>query len=76
VLPSHMKAHNPAEPGRFMRAFDLALDWAMRHRWLRAMISRCQLSETYRCAVLKASITRRPTLGPIRLPHRRAGLCA
>ena len=76
VLPSHRKAHNPADPGRFMRAFDLALDWAMRNRWLRATISRCQFSETYRCAVLKASITRRPTLGPIRLPHRRAGLCA
>ena len=28
VLPSHIKAHNPAEPGRFMRAFGRALDWS------------------------------------------------
>jgi hypothetical protein len=44
-----MKAHT-GRAGSFMRAFDLALDWAMRHRWLRAMISRCQLSETYHVA--------------------------
>ncbi|MGA9605238.1 MAG: efflux RND transporter permease subunit, partial [Methyloceanibacter sp.] len=34
VLPSHIKAHNRAEPGRFMRAFGQALDWGMRHHWL------------------------------------------
>ena len=39
VLPSHIKAHNPAEPGRFMRAFGRALDWAMRHRWLTIVAS-------------------------------------
>ena len=39
VLPSHIKAHNPAEPGRFMRAFGRTLDWAMRHRWLTIVAS-------------------------------------
>ena len=35
LLPSHMKkAHGTAEPGRFMRAFDRLLGFAMRHRWL------------------------------------------
>jgi multidrug efflux pump subunit AcrB len=38
VLPSHIKAHT-AEPGRFMRAFGRALDWAMRHRWLTIVAS-------------------------------------
>ena len=35
LLPSHMKkAHGTAEPGRFMRAFERLLGFAMRHRWL------------------------------------------
>ncbi len=39
VLPSRMKAHKPAEPGRFMRAFGRALDLSMRHRWLTIVAS-------------------------------------
>jgi multidrug efflux pump subunit AcrB len=39
VLPSRMKAHNPAEPGRFMRAFGRALHLSMRHRWLTIVAS-------------------------------------
>ena len=34
VLPSRMKAHSAAEPGRFMRAFGRMLGFGMRHRWL------------------------------------------
>ena len=35
LLPSHMKkAHGTTEPGRFMRAFERLLGFAMRHRWL------------------------------------------
>ena len=34
VLPSHMKGHDAAEPGRFMRLFARLLGLAMRHRWL------------------------------------------
>ena len=34
VLPSHMKGHDTAEPGRLMRVFARLLGLAMRHRWL------------------------------------------
>ena len=34
VLPSRMKAHGAAGPGRFMRAFIGLLSFSMRHRWL------------------------------------------
>lgn len=34
LLPSHMKAHSAAGPGRFMRAFARLLGFSMRHRWL------------------------------------------
>ena len=34
VLPSHMKGHGAAEPGRFMRLFARLLGFAMRRRWL------------------------------------------
>ena len=34
VLPSRMKAHGAAGPGRFMRAFGRMLGFGMRHRWL------------------------------------------
>ena len=33
LLPSHMKKHGTSEPGRFMRAFERLLCFAMRHRW-------------------------------------------
>ncbi len=34
VLPSHIKAHGAAGPGRLMRAFGRLLGFGMRHRWL------------------------------------------
>ncbi|HEU4693630.1 MAG TPA: efflux RND transporter permease subunit, partial [Vicinamibacterales bacterium] len=34
MLPSKMKAHHGAEPGRFMRAFAWVLGGSMRHPWL------------------------------------------
>src|SRR5688572_17264526 len=34
MLPSKMKAHHGAEPGRFMRAFGWVLGTSMRHPWL------------------------------------------
>ena len=34
VLPSQMKAHAGASPGRFMRAFARVLGFSMRHRWM------------------------------------------
>ena len=34
MLPSKMKAHHGAEPGRFMRAFAWVLGASMRHPWL------------------------------------------
>jgi len=34
VLPSRMKAHKAAGPGRFMRAFGHVLTFSVRHRWL------------------------------------------
>jgi multidrug efflux pump subunit AcrB len=34
MLPSKMKAHHGAGPGRFMRAFDWVLGTSMRHPWL------------------------------------------
>ena len=34
VLPSKMKGHGTAEPGRFMRLFARVLGFAMRRRWL------------------------------------------
>ena len=34
MLPSRMKAHHGAEPGRFMRAFAWVLGASMRHPWL------------------------------------------
>ena len=34
VLPSHIKAHAAAGPGRIMRAFGGLLGFGMRHRWL------------------------------------------
>ncbi len=39
VLPSHIKAHGAAGPGRLMRAFGGLLRLSMRHRWLTIVAS-------------------------------------
>src|SRR4029453_10723681 len=39
LLPSQMKAHGHAEPGRFMLLFGRLLHFAMLHRWLTIGVS-------------------------------------
>ena len=39
VLPSHIKKHGAAGPGRFMRAFSRLLSFGMRHRWITIVAS-------------------------------------